>query len=140
MSRLLLLFAVLALALPLAGCPERSSRQQALDRALYTYAGMIRWGEFEAAQEFLDPEVRAAAPLTELDLERFRQIQVTSYHVKAAGPTADGGYARTVDVGVVNRHTQTERIVQALETWRWDEPSRRWLLTSGLPPVTAAQR
>lgn len=137
MPRLPALVALVALILLVPACADRSSRQQVLDRSLYTYAGMIRWGEFEAAQEFVDPEVRAQAPLTELDLERFRHLQISGYHVKASGPTPDGGVARVVDIGVINRHTQAERVVQAREIWRWDAQARRWWLTTGLPVLTA---
>ncbi|MBS7457443.1 hypothetical protein [Coralloluteibacterium stylophorae] len=133
MPRLLPILLAACLVLPLGGCPATSTRQQTVDQALYTYAGMIRWGEFEGAWEYVDPEVREAQPLSDIDIERYKQLQVTGYHPKTSAPTADGGLVRTVEIALVNRHTQVERTVQVVETWRWDEDAQRFWLTSGLP-------
>lgn len=133
MPRLLLTLLVACLALMLGGCPSTSSRQQVVDQTLYAYAGMIRWGEFESAWEYVDPEVREAQPLSDIDIERYKQLQITGYHPKATMPTADGGLVRTVEIALVNRHTQVERTTQVTETWRWDDAAQRFWLTSGLP-------
>lgn len=125
----------LLLLLLAAACASSSSKQQALDRALYTYAGAIRWGEFEAAWDDVDPEVRAQRPLSETDFERYKQVQVTGYHVQSSGPTPDGDYGQIVSIALINRHTQAERTVTATERWRYDEDAKRWWLTSGLPDI-----
>jgi hypothetical protein len=45
----------------------------------------------------------------------------------------DGRIAREVELGVVNRHTQAERVVRVREIWRYDEEAQRWWQTEGLP-------
>lgn len=35
-----------------------------------------------------------------------------------------------------NKHTARERVVEYIESWRWDEERERWMLHSGLPDVT----
>jgi hypothetical protein len=125
---------VLAFALLLAACATGpGSRTESLQRALYDYSGAIRWNNFEVAYEAIDPAVRAEQPLTAFELERLKQVQVTRYDVVAESPLADGRIAREVEIGLVNRHTQAERVVRVRETWRYDEAAERWWQTDGLP-------
>jgi len=126
--------AVLFAALSSTGCASGSgTRADALERALYDYSGAIRWNNFETAYEAVDPKTRKDTPLSDFELERLKQVQVTSYTVVASLPTPDGGVAREVELRVVNRHTQAERIVRVRETWRYDEEAQKWWQTEGLP-------
>lgn len=126
--------APLALALLLAACASGpGTKADALDRALYDYSAAIRWNNFEVAAESIDPESLARNPLTPFELERLKQVQVTGYTVVASRPTPDGGVVRDIEIRLVNVHTQTERIARVRETWRWDEPTQRWVQTDGLP-------
>ncbi len=127
-------FAPLALVLLLAACASGPGTQaDALDRALYDYSAAIRWNNFEVAAESVDPATLAREPLTPFELERLKQVQVTGYTVVASRPTPDGGVVREVEVRLVHVHTQTERVARVRETWRWDEPSQRWVQSDGLP-------
>ena len=76
-SRLLLLLSLLVLA----GCPD-AVRKPSTDTLLADYAAAIRWNEIDKALDFIDPAQRAAQPLTDLERERFKQVQVTGYQVK----------------------------------------------------------
>ena len=126
--------APLALALLLAACASGpGTKADDLDRALYDYSAAIRWNNFEVAAEWIDPEALARNPLTPFELERLKQVQVAGYTVVASRPTPDGGVVRDVEIRLVNVHTQTERIARVRETWRWDEPSQRWVQADGLP-------
>ena len=82
------LFTLLLLVLlsACAGTGGDKVRQSALSE----YGAAIRWGEFDRAQEFVDPIHRAEHPITDLDRERFKLIQVSGYEVKHASATADG--------------------------------------------------
>ena len=100
--------------------------------ALSEYGAAIRWGEFDRAQEFVDPIHRAEHPITDLDRERFKLIQVSGYEVKHASATADG-LQQTVEIRVINKLTQSERTLTDRQTWRWDEAGKRFWLMSGLP-------
>ena len=130
-------FATLLVLIALAGCSTGvGTKPDALDRTLYDYSGAIRWNNFEVAYGMVDPEVRKARPLTDFELERLKQVQITRYDVVANLPLPDGRVAREVELGVVNRHTQAERTVRVRETWRYDEAAERWWQVEGLPDLS----
>ena len=128
---------LLALAALLAVLPAhaRGSRVQAakLDQAQTLFASAVRWSDYEAALQQVDPAWREANPVSDLQLERYRQLQVTSYREGGSAMLADGTVVRDVEVGAINRHTQAERTVRWREQWRWDPEARRWWQANGLP-------
>lgn len=130
---------LMALLLPLlAGCASGGTQMSALERAQYNYSAAIRWGDFEGAWNLVDPEYRGAHPLTDLEFERFKQIQVSSYRDRAAevGPTTA---AREIEIGVINRHNMAERTLRYTEQWRYDPATKGWWITGGLPDFWAGQ-
>jgi hypothetical protein len=131
----LLLGVALALA-ALAGCAttRRVDRNEALREAQYTWSAAIRWGDFEGAWTMVDPKYRDAHPLTPLELERYQQVQVSSYHELGASGGPDAA-TRPIEIGVVNRHTQVARTTRYVEQWRYDATTERWWITSGLPDL-----
>jgi hypothetical protein len=130
---MLLLLAALVL---LAGCATGNKTSE-LDKVQYAYSAAIRWGDFEGAWQLVDPEYRQAHPLSELELERYKQIQVTAYRDLAAQATPDGIAMREIQIGVVNRHTLVERTLRYTERWRYDPEAKTWWLTVGLPDFWA---
>ena len=128
---------LLAALFALAGCASTSSQHNALDRAQYDWSAAIRWGDFEGAWSLVDPKARQQHPLTDLELERYKQVQVTAYRELAAQATPEGEAQREVEIGVVNRHTLVERSLRYTEHWRYDAEAKRWWLTSGLPDFWA---
>lgn len=123
-----------ALSLLLAACGTGpGTRAESLERALYDYSGALRWSQFEGAYGMIDPAVREARPLSDFEFERLKQVQVTRYEVVASAALPDGGVAREVEIALINRHTQAERVVRVRETWRYDEAAQRWWQTEGLP-------
>ncbi len=131
-ARLLLL----SLMLVLAGCPD-GTRQDKPDAILSDYGVAIRWNEFDKAIAFIDPELREQTVLTDLERERFKQIQVTGYEMKTQETDADGNITQTVEIRLVNRNTQLERSILDHQTWRRDVAAKRYWLTSGLPDFSA---
>lgn len=117
--------------LSLSGCASTSG-DKAKQNALTEYGAAIRWSEFDRAQEFVDPFYREEHPITDLDRERYKLIQVSGYEVKHGSPTADG-MTQTVEIRVINKLTQTERTLTDRQVWRWDEAGKRLWLMSGLP-------
>jgi hypothetical protein len=97
------------------------------------YAAAIRWNEFEMAWGHVDPGFRKENPLSDLEKERFKQIQITGYEDKAQDFLPDGSIELNVEIRLVNRNTLVERIVMDTQVWRWDEKAKRWWLTTGLP-------
>lgn len=132
-ARLLLALTLAALTACSTGA---GSRPDALERTLYDYSGAIRWNNFEVAYEMIDPEIRKARPLSDFELERLKQVQVTRYDLAASTVLPDGRIAREIEISLVNRHTQTERNVRVREIWRYDEVAQRWWQTEGLPDFT----
>ena len=49
----------------------------------------------------------------------------------------DGSMEQSVEIRLINRNTQAERIVMDTQIWRWNEKAKRWWLTTGLPDFTA---
>jgi hypothetical protein len=120
------------LACLLAACASTSKEMSALDRAQYDWSAAIRWGQVEGAWEMVDPAVREARPMTDLDFERYRQVQV-SYYRDIASRRGDSEALREIEVGVINRHTMAERSLRHTEAWRYDPEARTWWNVSGLP-------
>ena len=124
-----------ALAATLAGCGALPGAQVKPD-PLIEYGAAVRWGEFDRASGFLDPAANLP-PLTDLERERIKQLQVTGYEVKSQHQLADGFMAQEVEIRVVNKHTQLERIVTDHQVWRYDAAAKGYVLTSGLPDFGA---
>jgi hypothetical protein len=121
---------LLAMSL-LVACGSSGARKK--QTAIDEYEVAIRWSEFDRAEMFLDPLYLQEHPLTDLERERYKLFQVAGYEVKRTTALEDGGVEQTVEIRVVNKLTQTERIVVDLQRWRFDEAGKRWWLMSGLP-------
>ncbi|TCZ82416.1 hypothetical protein [Lysobacter sp. N42] len=140
MSRLARLLALTA-TLVLAACASGGGSQtDALDRAQYAWSAAVRWNDFEGAVNLIDPDRRAELAPTGLQMERYRQVQMSAYRDVGSSRDLDAGTAaRDIEIGVINRHTQAERRLRHRETWRWDPEARTWWNTSGLPDLWEGQ-
>ncbi len=120
----------------LAACATQE-RSHALTTTLAAYGGVLRWGDFASATQFIDPAVRAKHPLTDLELARYKQVRVTEYDDGAGpAPVSPTEVQQTVRISLVNIHTQAERSIVDRQTWHYDEKNKHWWLTSGLPDIT----
>lgn len=136
-SRRYLSIFLLALGTLLLAAPVLAkSREKILTETLRTYAAAIRWGSIEQAESFVDPEYRAAHPLTQLELDRYKQIRITNYEDTAPVPVNDDEIRQTVEIGIVNIHTQEARSIIDRQVWKYDKKAKVWLLASGLPDIT----
>ena len=133
----LLLVLLATLAAPADAVKARQRGK--LDQVQAAWASAVRWSEFESAWELVDPALRAQRPMSELEFERYRQLQVTSYREGGNGQLEDGTVVRAVEIGVINRHTQAERSVRYQERWRWDAEAKRWWQVQGLPDLWQGQ-
>ena len=106
-----------------------------LEETLKTYAATIRWGDMTQALAFVDPKYRQEHPLSDLDLARYRQVQVTSYNDQPAAPISADEVGQTVEIGLVNVNTQAARSIVDRQIWHYDEKEKRWWLTTGLPDI-----
>jgi len=129
---------LLALLVLLPGCASARKQGTALERAQYAWTGAVRWNDMKTAWQLVDPEYRAAHPVSELDFARYEQVQVTGY--RETGATAGPEDAvREIQIGVVNRHTMAERTVRYTERWRWDAAAGTWWIVDGLPDFWAGE-
>lgn len=135
MNRLIHYLFLAVSALLLTACASGSAMPFQQTKALEDYQGAIRWGEFEQAWQFLDPASRQAHPIDDLERERFKQVEVTGYEVKTREQT-EGLVVQRVEIRLVDKHTQTERIINDNQQWRWDPASKRFWLMSGLPDIS----
>lgn len=135
MSRLVRLLSVLLLAMLLAACPKAPSKGTQLQQLQYDYSAAIRWGDFEGAWTLVDPEYRKTHALTDLELSRFKQVQISSYTELASRALPDGEVQREIAIGVINRNTLAERNVRYTERWRYDDAAKTWWLIGGLPDL-----
>ncbi|HET6431422.1 hypothetical protein [Dyella sp.] len=142
MHRIARLVAMLGLALGTllgAGCAT-DQRNHALTTTLSAYASMVRWGDFASAQQFVDPAMREAHPLTPIELSRFKQYRVSEYDEgQGAVPTGENEARQLVRLSVININTQAERTLIDRQTWRYDPAAHHWWLTSGLPDLSQAR-
>jgi hypothetical protein len=118
----------------LTACASSGTQGTKLEQAQYAWSAAIRWGDFEGAVNLIDPKVREKLELTPLQLERYKQVQISGYRDMGADSNLDAGTAvRDIEIGVINRHTMAERTVRYRETWRWDADAKAWWITSALP-------
>ncbi|GAA5002633.1 hypothetical protein FNZ56_08810 [Pseudoluteimonas lycopersici] len=122
----------------LAGCATGQPKMSALDSAQYAWSAAIRWGDFEGAWNLLDSEYRDKHPLTDLELSRYKQVQVSGYHELGSQVLEDRA-RREIEIGVINRNTMAERSLRYTEEWRYDPATKTWWVTSGLPDFWAGE-
>jgi hypothetical protein len=125
-------------AAALAGCAAVSkSDEKLLEETLETYAAVIRWGNFDEAAAFVDPETLKTHPISTLDLQRYHQVQVTVYTEQPVRHVGEHDVLQVVEIGLVNINTQAARAIIDKQLWRFDAKAKRWWLVSGLPDITA---
>lgn len=123
------------LTLLLTGCAS-DRRDTALTTTLNAYANAMRWGDFQSALQFVDPEVLKAHPPTDLEMARYAQFKVSGYDDgQGPKPTSDTEVQQLVQVSLVNINTQAERTVLDRQTWHYDPVKNRWWLMTGLPNI-----
>jgi len=131
---------ILAAALTSLGCASGGEKRNALEEMQYAYSAAVRWNDFEGAWNVVDPEYRAKHPMTALQFERYKQIQVSGYTELGAQVAADHQRAqREIQIRVINKHTMSERSVRYTELWRYDPAHKTWWLATGLPDFWAGQ-
>ena len=134
MMRSIFLLLILVLA---AGCAAMStqSESRALETTLVAYANAVRWGDFEQALAFVDPETLKVHPLSSIDMERYKQVKVAAYTEQPPVPAGAHEVRQIVQMSLVNINTQTERSIVDKQLWRYDEKTKHWHLVSGLPDI-----
>ena len=125
------------LAALISACGALATSRVQRDQALTDYGVAIRWSEFDQALEFVDPHLREQQPLSDLERERLKQIQVTGYEVKTKVVAPEGDIEQTVEIRLISKNTQRERIITDHQHWHWDALAKQYWLGSGLPDFSA---
>lgn len=121
----------------LTGCGA-SKQDLAQTETLQRYEAVMRWSQFDSLVDFIHPDWLAENTITSLDVQRLHQFQVSHYRVIQVISLQDvEGMDRLVRLRMIHRHSASERVVEYVESWRWDEERERWMLHSGLPDVTS---
>lgn len=127
---------LIALALLVTGCPQK--REDMLrEETLKRFEAVVRWNQFDAILDFIDPLWLQDNPVLDLEIERLHQFRVSQYRVMQVIAAPDGqGLERRIQLRMTNQHTARERIIEYVESWRYDEEAKRWMLHSGPPDPT----
>ena len=138
--RLIQSLLLLLLVSLLAACASMSNEQDLLNRNQYAWSKAIRWAEFESAMNLLDPLKREDHALTDVEMARYKQVQISHYRDLASRPGEDEHSAqREIEIGVINRHTMAERTMRYTERWRYDAAAKSWWIEGGLPDFWAGE-
>lgn len=130
---------LLSTTLLLSGCAT-DKRNDSLAHTMIAYANAMRWDGFEAAEQFVDPKVREKHPLTELDRERFKQLQVNDYDDgNGPLPAGENEVRQTVRIGLTNIHTQSVRTIVDQQLWHYDAEKNKWWLETGIPNLNQGE-
>jgi len=106
---------------------------KALQASLKMYAQAVRWNDFAAAAESLDPALRAPEGFSEDDEAYYTRFQISGYSLKSGVRSGPADYSQRVELRIIDVASQTERVKTDRQTWRYDAAAKRWWLTSGLP-------
>lgn len=138
MIRFIKLLVVATLSFTLGACASdpTTGKAKALDDALRGYASTVRWGDMEQAESFVDPEYRAAHPLSPIERSRFHQVRISGYNEQPPQRTGEDEVQQNVEISLINENTQGVRSVMDRQTWRYDATANRWWLSSGLPDIS----
>jgi hypothetical protein len=117
------------LAAALVACTSGPIHLAIIDSTVQLYAAAIRFGEFEKAQEFVDPAKR-----TRLDLAWLKNIHISSYDIVHRKENLGGNiYEMTVQIHYFIESEGVEKSVTDRQIWRYDEGQRKMMLETSLP-------
>src|SRR6056297_211893 len=135
-SRAVLVIGVVSLLGLLGACGTLDEKDKKRTETMDRYEAVVRWNQFDSMVDFMHPDWLAENPVTSLEVERLHQFRVSQYTVRQVLSDSEGGVDRLVQLRLYNKHTAREKVVEYVESWRWDDERARWMLHSGLPDVT----
>ena len=131
-----LFLALVLVVMPAAVASKTStSMEKKLQASLKTYELAVRWNDFEAASQALDPMTLQGERFSEQDEAYYKVFQITGYMIKSSSMGEDLIYTQRVELRMVDQDTQAERTKTDRQSWRYDAAAKRWWLTSGMPKL-----
>jgi len=135
-SKVILFIGMLILLGLLGACDTLNEKDMQRTETMDRFEAIVRWNQFDSMIDFMHPDWLEENPVTSLEIERLHQFRVSQYTARQVLSDADGGIDRLVQLRLYNKHTAREKVVEYVESWRWDDERERWMLHSGLPDVT----
>ena len=126
------LVCILATLATTSGCGaiKKDKMAVSLQAATHGYQSALRWGYYESAYAFVDPEQREDKPmppnLTGLHLSGYDVVQPPSIK-------DDDTATQIVQIEYLYENRQVVKSLTDRQLWRWDADKKTWWLTSGLP-------
>jgi len=135
-SRAVLVIGMVSLLGLLGACGTLDEKDKKRTETMDRFEAIVRWNQFDSMVDFMHPDWLEENPVTSLEIERLHQFRVSQYTARQVLSDADGGIDRLVQLRLYNKHTAREKVVEYVESWRWDDERGRWMLHSGLPDLT----
>jgi len=135
-SKVILFIGMLILLGLLGACDTLDEKDRKRTETMDRFEAIVRWNQFDSMVDFMHPDWLEENPVTSLEVERLHQFRVSQYSARQVLSDADGGVDRLVQLRLYNKHTAREKVVEYVESWRWDDERGRWMLHSGLPDLT----
>ncbi|MFD2112313.1 hypothetical protein [Thiorhodococcus fuscus] len=131
----------LVILLMTTGCGSIKKDKMAitLQTATHGYQSALRWGYFESAYAFVDPDQRKNTPmppsLTGLRLTGYDVVQPPGVQKKDKEDEDEDSAIATqiVHIEYLYEDRQVVKSLTDRQIWRWDAEKKTWWLTSGLP-------
>lgn len=136
MRRIIIMACAVSLGL-LSACATLHKQDKLRDQTLEAYAAALRWGGFQDAWSYVDPQVRAAHPLTAQQKALYNTVRVAEYDTHGPVATGPDTIEQTAQIGLITKASQRMYTVIDHQRWRWDAEANRWWLESGLPDIRA---
>lgn len=119
----------------LSSCATKSTKKRNLDQTLFKYAKIIRFTDYDAALNFLNPKEKDSQP-SSFELEHLKQFRVSGYNEYPIQPGETANtIQQTVRIRLYNIHNNKEREVIDNQVWEYDDERSQWYLKSGLPKL-----
>lgn len=124
--------ALLLSGLLFGGCAitEKETRDLSLVAATSAYQSALRWGYFETAFGYIDPELRRGKGLP----AGYGDLRLTSYEI--VQPLLPAGKGEATQIVAYDYFHEDRQVVKQLidrQVWRYDPKFKTWWLVSGLP-------
>lgn len=98
----------------------------------------MRWSDFNAAMAFVE---RREEAVDQIDLERLKDVRVTSYEIEDQYLSVDKGEAYvTAKISFHLADSMTVETITDKQTWWYRKDQRRWLLDGSLPSFTTTSQ
>jgi hypothetical protein len=110
------------------GTLREERKSNALEAAVNAYGAAIRWGYYETAYGFVDPDKRKPIPAG------LKNVRVTGYEVVQPPVLQDEDTAtQVVQLDYLFKDVQRVHSLMDRQRWHYDPATKSWWLESGVP-------